>query len=511
MKKTRQFFLIIATFCAMQSLFSQDLHIHYDAQTEEIKYLIGGQEVRQPKVKKGSNVFLHIDNYNNYLYDVEIEVNDKMYEIGDNSQNLLGALSPGGISLSSFFGNMDSGIENGGDEEFGGFGFGDNSAAWQEINQLKVKFDNLAIEMGRTESQLRAIQQSVQEYQTAQEIKNLVVEEVRKIKYNPSFNPEQIKKLTTAYLKKGLEVNSITELDLDVLLTRNDQKTHLGEKLSALKNAHQKYSEQTKSLAAISVLLNEYSMSDEDFIQFKYTIDEIYNKAQVIENNANNQEVELEELLEQAKSGNMDVLTAMHYEYEAIANNKFSHVYRTEANSDLTELKLTFQRKDSLGFSGAKEEITVAPIRVPVFGGIKISTSVGISFGQYFERPQSYFIRDATILGEDKDSFYPILSSFFHFYSQSAGNTNFGGAFGIGVPLTGADGIQSAVFFLGPSVIFGKEQRFAFTAGLMGGKVEGLSQGYEVGDVVGYDVLAVPLKYPYELGAFLGLSFNLGQ
>jgi hypothetical protein len=43
----------------------------------------------------------------------------------------------------------------------------------------------------------------------------------------------------------------------------------------------------------------------------------------------------------------------------------------------------------------------------------------------------------------------------------------------------------------------------------MGGKVEQLDQGYEVGDSFSSDADILPVHYPYELGMFIGLSFNL--
>lgn len=508
-------FSITLTLCSLtQIILAQDLHIHYDAATKAVKYLLDGQEMPKPKVKKGSSVFFHVDNYNNYLYDVEISVNEENYQIQSGSANPLTALSSGGMSLNSFFGNLDSGIADGSDNtdnlDFSSLNFGASNAEFQQVSQLKDQFDDLANQMIRTESQLRRIQQSVQDIQTAQEVKYLALGEVQKIKYNPNFSPAQIKKLATEYLKKGLAVQSIEELDVNALLKKNDSKKQLGERLNNLKDAHQKYLDQTKSLAGIGFLLNQISLSDEEFIQFKYTVDEIYNKAQIVENKVNQQEIDLEKIVETPNAGDINVLTAMHYEYEAIANNDFSHVYRTEADGDWQELELTFLRKDSVGLNTAKEKIQVAPIRVPVFGGIKVSTSVGVSFGQYFDRPQSYFVRDLTILSEEEDSFYPILSSFFHFYASSARNVDFGGAFGIGVPLNGANGIQSATFFLGPSLIIGKEQRLALTAGVMGGKVERLGQGFEVGDQIDFEFLELPKRFPYEMGAFLGLSFNLG-
>jgi len=138
-----------------------------------------------------------------------------------------------------------------------------------------------------------------------------------------------------------------------------------------------------------------------------------------------------------------------------------------------------------------------------------VNASIGVAFGQLFSQPQSFFVRDSSIRSEDKDSFFPIVTSFFHFYGQTAGNTAFGGSFGIGLPIVSSGGVQSASFFLGPSLIIGRGERIVVTSGIMGTRVERLAQGYEVGDRFISQANNVPTKTVYELGYFLGLSFNV--
>jgi hypothetical protein len=139
---------------------------------------------------------------------------------------------------------------------------------------------------------------------------------------------------------------------------------------------------------------------------------------------------------------------------------------------------------------------------------MKINVSIGISFSGYFKQPQSYYLQDTIIRSENADAFLPIITSFFHFYPQSAGNVSIGGNFGIGIPLTNSENGQSLSFFLGPSFIIGKGQRIVLSTGVMGGKVQQLAQGLEVGDKL-LPFSPVPTKSAYELGYFLGVSFNI--
>lgn len=517
MSKTIQATLILFLGYSAPSLLSQDLHIHYDAFTENLRYVYEGQEINTPKAKKGYEIYLHIENYNNYLYDLEVSVDDEIIEIFNSNQSVGSSLmnTPfSQMSISSFFGGLNSGAGDGFDEldgvDFEGPGFAESNQQWAQVNMLKQKFDRLTREMVQTENQLRSVQKGIQEYKDAQEVKHMVLEEVQKIKYNPALSPEQIKKLTTEYLKKGLEAKSVEEIDLDKILSLSDQKRHLIDKLEALEKGHRIYKKQVGNLTGISALLGGFGFADSEFVQFKETANEILENSKEIEQNLDSNKVELKMLINNAQKSDLTTLTQMRYEFEAMEANNFSHTYRTEARGDITTLELEFTLKDSLGYTGAKRKIRATPIKVPVYGGLKINTSVGVSFAQFFNKPQSYFLRDSKIQGQDQDSFFPTLTSFFHFYSQSSSNTSVGGALGVGIPLNGGgEGFQSVSFFLGPSLIFGQGQRIVLTGGIMGGKVEQLDQGYEVGDSFSSDADILPVHYPYELGMFIGLSFNL--
>ena len=101
------------------------------------------------------------------------------------------------------------------------------------------------------------------------------------------------------------------------------------------------------------------------------------------------------------------------------------------------------------------------------------------------------------------------MTSFIHFYAPSRKAVTVAGSFGIGFPLGGGENLQSISFFLGPSLLFGNSERIVLNAGIMGGKVERLSQGYKLGDYYTSDANQAPTASVYELGYYLGISFNL--
>jgi hypothetical protein len=160
---------------------------------------------------------------------------------------------------------------------------------------------------------------------------------------------------------------------------------------------------------------------------------------------------------------------------------------------------------DSAGDQNLKP-LKLDPIHVSVYGGLKINASIGISFASYFERPQSYFVREGRIRADDLDPFTPVITSFVHFYPQGRRQVALGGTFGLGIGIGGeGSGLQN--YMLGPSLILGRGQRIVFSGGLMTGKVNRLGKGYQVGDA--YDGTELPDKSIYEMGAFFGISFNL--
>lgn len=514
MRKTIQILFILLTGGVPPAVFSQDLHVYYDAQTEKIRYVSEGNEIYKPKIRKGNNIFLHVENYNNYLYDLEVKVDNEPVDIVNGNQNGTNFFASSPLSsFNGFFGLLNSGIgagfENLSDLDFGGPGFGEKEEGRQQVDLAKQQFDKVAREMVQTETQLRTIQHGIQNYKDALEVKHLVLEEVQKLKYNPTLKPEQIKKMSLEYLEKGLEIKPEENINLVKLISQNNQRGHLIEKLDLLEKGHRNYKQQIKKMGSVSALLEGFGFADNDFLKFQKTVDEVLENAQAAEQNLPAQKKELKTLISEAQKGDLELLTAMRYEYESVSSNTFNHTYRAEATGDLAAFKLEFKLKDSLEYTRAKKQINVAPIKIPVFGNIKINTSIGVSFGQFFERPQSYFVRNAQIQADDLDSFLPMLTSFFHFYSQSPKSTSVGGTLGIGIPLSGPNGFQSATFFVGPSLILGKGQRVVFTTGIMGGRVERPAQGYSVGDTFSSEADAVPTHHPYEAGVFLGLSFNL--
>ncbi len=535
--------LLVLCFCITTFISSaQDLHIYYDAQNNKTRYEYGGKIVSKPKVRKGGNVFVHVENFNNYLYQLEVETKKKDIQIANSgftpfsTFGIGGSMGTGGPieQASDDYGYSDEDgmgeevlpenplnlfpINSGVGEAYEKLremmmvasGFGENSQQQAAVIALKAQFDNLALEMVQTEKQLRGVAEGVEAYKESQLIKEIALFETEKLKYNPTLKPEVIKKLSTEYLKTALEVDGAEDVDLSTLITRSDGRKNLKEKLYILDSKYRTYKGQVEALSDISKQLQPLVSSGGDVFSFQKKVDVVHENALLVNKSVESQRSEILELMNTSEKSDLQTHAELRYALEAISANTFSQTFRANAESDEMKFDLRLNLKDSVAHAvGGTSEVRMAAINVPVFGGFKINASVGVSFGQFFNRPQNYFVRDSVILTEELDAFTPFLTSFLHFYTQSPRNISIGGSIGVGLPLSGDDGIQSASFFLGPCLIIGKGERIVINGGVMGGRVERLGQGFKAGDIYYSDADIVPTRYPYEIGVFLGVSFNL--
>ncbi len=524
MRKTNLVFfqLLVFTFLFHSSVFSQPLHIYYDAQTENVRYEVDGQEVKEPRVRKDQDIFVHVQNYNNYLYDLDVKANQKTIRITQpGTQN---GFAQGGIDLSGLLMNFGGGglfnmWNSGAGDSYNGLGdtdlldgpgFAENTAEAQQMTRLFERYETTLKNMTQTEKRLQLIQKNIEDFKDSKAIKELVLKENEKIKNNPNLKPEQIRKLLVENLEKALEKKLEDPLSLEEIIDKSNHSKRLTEFSENLQSNHQDYKNQMNSLIEITDEMNTLGFADADFLELRQDALNVFQNSQLVEESIQNQKEELIHMGKTSQKEDIEQLLALRMEREALLANDFSYTYRTKATGDQMELNLEFKAKDSLGMTNSSRAIQVAPIQVPVFGGLKVNASVGISFGQYFERPQHYFLRDTIILARDMDSFTPYLSTFFHFYTQRVRPVSVGGTFGIGIPIGNATNQQSATFFLGPSIIIGKTQRIVINTGIVGGRVTKLDQGFKEGDVFRSDGDTVPIHHPYELGYFLGLSFNIG-
>lgn len=514
MKKT----IFLSTFVSLfflQEANTQDLHVYYDAQTEVVRYEYKGKTIYKPRVGNGGSVFLHIKNFNNYIYTSSVEVDEKtVKEAGGAGIGGLKGMMGGGGGMGmlggglnfptggNFFGGAGDAVDG---IEFPEHGFGADKESMSALNSLTESFSSSMAKMKKIEKNIEEVHDNVTNAVESRKINHIVQEEINHLKTNPNLRPEQIRSLSKEYMEKVFNVDTVDAVNLSLVLERSDMKGVLQNNLKDLKKQKSRYDGEVRKLETMVGLADAINVQSKDFSKLKNTMKDTYDHSKELQNKLEKDQSTIQEMIPQVQQEDVRMLTALRYEYEAIAANDFSKTYRIPAQGDNMEIQMKFTLKDT-SLNTAKE-IVPFPIEIPVGGRFKVNTSVGISFGSLFNRPQNYFARDSAIVAEDKDSFTPFITSYFNFYFQNTTNISVGGTFGLGFPLGGAD--QTISFLLGPSLVVGKGSRIVINAGILGTKVDRLAQGLQVGDPVSDGLLEVPVSSKYELGMFLGLSFNL--
>ena len=513
-------FMLLLAVLASSALFAQDLHIYYDAYADSVYYAQNGKRISQPAVRKGSNVVLHVNNYNNYLYNVQLKTQNAGTSLAqahpldasslrfDEGSNPLGLLFGGGSPLGSM-------------PDLLGLSRGSGAAATpaeqerlariSEIEKQVSGFNKaLTRAQARTE-EVALIQKKVQTALEAQQIQVFAAEELKRLRLNPQLSPVQLKELSQEYMSRIFDEADPKQINLSKVLKQSDAQggfTDLKQRYQAQVSGYSNDVAVMKSTSAVLGLLAS-DVPESNIRRFLAESEKVVTAA---EENLMAYEENLQTLdakTEEVKGLDVRELAELRVDYLVTMENDFSKTFRQTASSDEMGLQLVFVPVDSINISGLSTK-SVSPIEVKVYGGMKVNASLGLSFGQFFTPPQSYFVRDSLISSSDKDSFTPFLTSFVHFYPQGRREASLGGSFGVGIPLGGTgSSLEALTFFLGPSLILGRNQRIVLSAGLIGGRVEQLANGYAVGDRFELSPDFLQTESVYKLGYSLGLSFNL--
>jgi hypothetical protein len=194
--------------------------------------------------------------------------------------------------------------------------------------------------------------------------------------------------------------------------------------------------------------------------------------------------------------------------YNEIMNTDYRVHYSIKGNADINLIKLQiYPRSDSLARENPMDTITkYFPMRDKAV--LKLLNSVGFTFTYFSDNNTSYFIKpDLTIGSGTGDLFTPVISTFIHFLGNKENGFKVGGAFGFGIPLTGAK--KDINFMLGLCTALGRNESVLISAGVAGTKVERLASGLKVGQTVPSFAYVIPIVSQFRPGAFFSLSFNL--
>jgi len=516
-------FLALLAFFVASALSAQDLHIYYDVFKDSVHYVQKGKTTHKPTARKGSTVLLHVENYNNYLYDVSVEVEKEeiqvassnaaniMSNIGGSSSMPLNFLFKGADQMMGAFKFFPS-LTGSDLSEGSGFVKTEEERARQErvaqLKRLEAEFGTAKDQLFALESELKTLQDQVQKKLVAHRIQAFAVDEVNHIRYNSHLEPKQIKRMSAEYMERIFQEKDPNKIDLDQVLKIADAQTELPKAIHEYTRKAEKYATTAVTCDLLMTEFRKFDFPQSNLDEFRTAAESFVEVAKNKTLSHQENSTMLEEKIPDIQTLDPKILSELRTTYLELSNNNFSKTYRHTATGENLNMKLKLSPIDSLQRQGLKT-IELAPVAVSVFGGMRVRASVGLNFSQFFSRPQTFFVRDTTLQSSSKDAFVPVLTSFVHFYAPSRKSVSVAGSFGVGFPLGGGENLQSISFFLGPSLLFGKSERIVLNAGLMGGKSEKLSQGYEIGDQYISDSNLAPTISVYELGYFIGVSFNL--
>lgn len=487
---------------------AQDVHIYYDVFKDSITYQVNGQVVERPLLKKGNQLILHVQNYNDYIYKLKVDTKDTNYSISNSGME--GSLMGGGNTgvLSQLKGMLGTGaplenmIDNSETGTRDGFGTESTTVMTAQMRDYQSQFQTAMKELTTLEEEVRDIDQDIEADVQGYEFNSFMQEEAIALRNNVDLPPNKIKELTMEYVEQILDIDQRKKFDLKDLFERQNLQADLKSKVDDYEAEVNKMDRKLKEVQLLRATMLALDFPEAEKAKISLNVEAVEAKTK----NLNVKVDTLKTQIPKLANWNIKELAQIRYLYEEMKEHQFEKTIILTPETDRSDLTITLIPTDSAKTKNLVER-TLNPIKIQTYGGLKVNASVGISFASYFERPQNYLVRDGIIIGDDLDAFSPVITSFVHFYGEGKRQTTLGGTFGFGISLGGENsGLQN--YFLGPSLIMGKSQRVVLTTGVMGGQVNRISNGYEVGDTLEGET--VPTRSGYELGGFFGISFNIG-
>ena len=491
----------------------QDLNglvLEYNLYTNEITYKRDGIITLKPSLKENENLNIIVTEFNPYIMKadlniIELDYNQSSSELSYGDYDGKG----GGGNLSGITGllgglNLGSSIQ----QSFGGIP-GSRGVSSDQMEEAKSKFSILTEELSATEKEMNYAHEKIQLFETMQKGQELALDDIERLKTNELLRPSRIRELIEEEVNHAFAKRSDEPIDIHDLINQMKSEEDLNAAVDQYKLASKKYVALANDwkLFAASLVLSEEDLEDMQIEYIKSASDSV---SMMMDKNIQlklNKTVEVK-LPETYTKTNLIRMAALRQTYEELNSNIFSYSFPpVQAKGDEVNFEIVVKQKR--GVPPEYKSYKNLAQTVPVTGGWKISAGLGMAFGVLTTKNYNYSVVNKTIVGDELDDFSPLIVSFAHAYKKSTKSLNVGGSFGVGFPLQGGSGIESVAFFLGPTILLGKQQKFLITFGLMGAKVNRLSSGFKAGDA--WDSLSstLPTVQKYETGYFLGISYDL--
>lgn len=488
------------------------LTIEYNLFEDIVTYKKNNQIVLKPTIGKNENIYIKVIEFNPYINKAIVKVNQVNYNqssstfTADTYQGSESGVS-GFAGIGSLLGGLSLGADTFSDYEDIP---GSRGIAAQDIMKVKSEFKSLSKQLKDVESRLNSSTEKLQLFQKSENSKEIVLNDISDLKNNPNIRPSRVKEMIEEEIRYSFAKRKGEKISLDDVIDEGKKKNDLEKTIKEFKVASKDYKSITTQWLAYSMglkLINS-DLQDDQLSYIYTTTDSIVSALN--KNTAEMQNIDLEApLTNYDPSENRKTMSTLRKVYEELQSNNFTHTFTPiQAEGDEVVIEIDFLQKNALN---EFEQTKTLKQRIAVSGGWNISGGMGLAFGKFNNPTHKYSVVNNTIIQDENDQFIPVVVSFAHFYRRTLSSINIGGSFGVGLPIFGGNSVQSASYFLGPTLIIGEKQRILITGGVMGAKVSRLSGGFQHGDSFDSFSDILPMTEKYEMGYFLGVSYNVIQ
>ncbi len=514
-KSTMLCVLLGLSFAALP-LNAQELHVYYNLFNDSLFYKMDGKVLDEPKLRNGHEILFHFTEFNNFLYDLELEFSQEDIQSSSGIMEMaqFAGLNPGLPGMGVGIGGDTAGATGGlGLLEMPLLKINDNPITLQSIfggsrgsAQMLETANTTMQEIATLKTEVQQLMQEIESYEKSREVALMALAHVDSLKRHPNLKPSFIKKRCEEYYRKIFLSSNTSDVTLEELMEAQQIPKRYDNVLKKLNTSSDKLHSKVTLLASLNEQFVNLALDDTDYLKYVSNLQTFRKEAQTFDK-------QLKDGLSSSNSlagyPSKQDLANLQFSLAEVISNDFTYHTRTHAQSDVLNITLRMVKKDRV-IGEEKELVKTRHLRLEAKGGLKVSASVGLNFSRYFSPGKTYSVRGNAIVEDDAGAFSPAATSFLHFYRYNGRKLSIGGSFGIGYPmLAGEEEGQSIQFFFGPSLIFGTKQRMVLNMGLMGGRVKRLARGYQVGDEFDDSFGDIPTNNPYELGFFIGTSFNL--
>lgn len=502
---------------------AQSLHVYYDLFADSVSYQKDGQPVKNPKIRKGDRVIVHFTEFNPYLYTATSEVDQRHADdwAGGGSLSAFASMVPGLSALIPGMGATPAADPNApppmsfldvplirlGQTSFKLKDLFSNSRGTEQLlEQAKIQLQ----ELSQVQAEMAEIYQEIQVMEKSEQASRLAAKHLDFLLHNPQLKPSLIKRVSMEYLTLIFPEKSADALQLDDAFKWQERP-------AAKRRLVQNLEAKQRDFDALLLQLNPVTQQLSDLDLGSPALDEFTRDLRAVSGQGKSFRQQLEAYVAaQAKKQMQDLsleeMMSLQLRFRELATQTFTYDCAVEIENDVAIVTTTFSPRDTLDsqWKPADRSPRVKTLKLETRGGLRINTGFGVGFSQFFDPEQKFSVRDNAIVADGGSKVQPSLATYLHFYAAGRTGVALAGTFGLGIPLSGGN-ISALNFFLGPSLLFGRGQRIVLSAGLTTGPVERLAKGFKAGDAFDPDNGDIPLQTRYELGYFLGISFNMGK